>query len=248
MTGAVAVVTGASGGLGWRFSKVLAAEGYRVALAARRVEKLRELEVEIAQEGGEAACFAFDAENATAPDRLIDEIVVRLGMPAILINNAGVSLPGRAHEASLEAFDCTFAVNLRTPWRLSQIVAKHWIETGTEGAIVNLSSVLSQRVEAGLSLYTTSKAAIRHMTAAHALEWARYGIRVNALCPGYVRTEINDTYWDTDRGRAVIAKLPRRRVGRPEDLDSALLFLIDPRSGFVNGEALIVDDAQGWAI
>ena len=248
MPGAVAIVTGASGGLGWRFSKVLAAEGHAVALAARRVGKMRDLEAEIAEAGGVAASFSFDAEDTSAPDRLIDEVEARMGMPAILINNAGISLPGRAEDVPLEAFERTFAVNLRAPWQLSQIVARRWIAEGSGGVIVNLSSVLSHRVEAGLSLYTASKAAIRHMTAAHALEWARHGIRVNALCPGYVRTDINDAFWETERGRAKIAKLPRRRVGRPEDLDSALLFLVDPRSGFVNGEALVVDDAQGWAI
>lgn len=248
MPGAVAIVTGASGGLGWRFSKVLAAEGHAVALAARRVGKMRDLEAEIAEAGGVAASFAFDAEDRAAPERLIEEVEAQLGVPAILINNAGISLPGRAEDVSPEAFERTFAVNLRAPWRLSQIMARRWMAEGSGGVIVNLSSVLSHRVEAGLSLYTASKAAIRHMTAAHALEWARHGIRVNALCPGYVRTDINDAFWETERGQAKIAKLPRRRVGRPEDLDSALLFLVDPRSGFVNGEALVVDDAQGWAI
>ena len=108
--------------------------------------------------------------------------------------------------------------------------------------------MLSTRVAKGVSLYTMSKAAIRHLTAGHALEWARHGIRVNALCPGYIRTAINDAFWETDQGRAELAKLPRARVGEPKDLDSALLFLVDPRSQFVNGEALTVDDAQSWAI
>ena len=151
-------------------------------------------------------------------------------------------------DAILDDFEQTMAVNVRAPWLLSQLCAERWIEAGTEGCIVNISSMLSTRVAKGVSLYTMSKAAIRHLTAGHALEWAKHGIRVYALCPGYIRTSINDEFWETEQGKAELAKLPRPRVGEPQDLDSALLFLVDPRSQFVNGEALTVDDAQSWAI
>lgn len=246
--GQIALVTGASGGLGGRFAEVLGRCGATVALAARRIDRLEALESRLAAEGITAASFAFDAEDATAPEALIAAVTARLGAPTILVNNAGVSRPGRAHESTPEDFEQTMAVNLRAPWRLSQLCAARWIADKTPGSIVNIASILSERAGPGVSLYCMSKAALRHMTACHALEWARHGIRVNALCPGYIRTGINDAYWETDRGRAELARLPRRRVGQPEDLDSALLFLCDPRSGFVNGAAITVDDAQSWAV
>lgn len=248
LTDKVALVTGASSGLGYRFAQILASEGATVAVAARSMDKLADLVSEIERDGGMAHAFAFDASDADAPDTLIDAIAAECGVPDILINNAGISLPARAHKATLDQFEQTMAVNVRAPWRLSQLCAGHWIDAGAEGCIVNVSSVLSRRVGLGVSLYSMSKAAIQHLTAGHALEWAKHGIRVNALCPGYIRTSINDAFWETDLGKAELAKLPRGRVGTPADLDSALLFLVDPRSHFVNGEALTVDDAQSWAI
>ncbi|AQQ03849.1 hypothetical protein B0E33_09820 [Roseibium algicola] len=248
LVGKIAIVTGASSGLGYQFALTLAGEGAAVAVAARSTGKLDELVAKIEAEGGKAQAFAFDATNSAAPDALISAIAERMGSPDILINNAGISRPARAHKATFEDFEQTMAVNVRAPWRLSQLCAEHWIDEGREGCIVNVSSMLSTRVAKGVSLYTMSKAAIRHLTAGHALEWGPHGIRVNALCPGYIRTSINDEFWETEQGKAELAKLPRRRVGKPKDLDSALLFLVDPRSQFVNGEALTVDDAQSWAI
>ena len=248
LEGKIAVVTGASSGLGYQFALTLAGQGAAVAVAARSTGKLDELVARITAEGGQAQAFGFDAADPVAPDALIAAVAERMGTPDILVNNAGISKPARAHKATLEDFEQTMAVNVRAPWRLSQLCAERWIDEGREGCIVNVSSMLSTRVAKGVSLYTMSKAAIRHLTAGHALEWAKHGIRVNALCPGYIRTSINDEFWVTDQGKAELAKLPRPRVGEPKDLDSALLFLVDPRSHFVNGEALMVDDAQSWAI
>ncbi len=244
----VALVTGASSGLGYQFAQTLASEGATVAVAARSTDKLAALVSTIKAKGGNACAFSFDAMDPNAPDALIDRVTAECGTPDILINNAGVSLPARAHKATLDQFEQTMAVNVRAPWRLSHLCAARWIDAGTDGIIVNVSSMLSRRVGKGVSLYSMSKAAIRHLTAGHALEWAKHGIRVNALCPGYIRTSINEEFWDTELGQAELAKLPRPRVGAPADLDSALLFLVDPRSHFVNGEALTVDDAQSWAI
>lgn len=248
LKGKVALVTGASSGLGYQFAQTLAAEGATVAVAARNVDKLAALVSTIKSDSGTAHAFAFDAADPDAPEALVDMIADECGVPDILINNAGISLPARAHKATLDQFEQTMAVNIRAPWHLSQLCATRWIDAGTEGIIVNVSSMLSRRVGKGVSLYSMSKAAIRHLTAGHALEWAKYGIRVNALCPGYIKTSINEDFWDTELGQAELAKLPRPRVGTPADLDSALLFLVDPRSHFVNGEALTVDDAQSWAI
>lgn len=248
LRGQIAIVTGASGGLGARFAEVLGRHGAAVALAARRMDRLADLESRLAGQGIACASFGFDAEDPAAPEALVEAVAARLGAPTTLVNNAGVSLPGRAHEHTPDEFERTMAVNLRAPWRLSQLCASRWIADGSGGTVVNIASMLAERVGPGVSLYCMSKAALRHMTACHAVEWARFGIRVNAICPGYVRTEINDAFWDTDRGRAELARLPRRRVGMAQDLDSALLFLCDPASGFVNGASITVDDAQSWAI
>ncbi|WP_323035791.1 SDR family NAD(P)-dependent oxidoreductase [Pararhodobacter sp.] len=248
LKGQIAIVTGASGGLGARFAEVLGRHGATVALAARRHDRLEALATTLTQEDIRCASFSFDAEDPAAAERLIDDVTQRLGQPTLLINNAGISLPGRAHESSLDDYERTMAVNLRAPWRLSQLCASRWIAAKSGGAIVNVASMLAERVGPGVSLYCMSKAALAHMTACHAVEWARHGIRVNAICPGYVRTEINDEFWDTNRGRAELNRLPRRRVGAPQDLDSALLFLCDPASGFVNGASITVDDAQSWVL
>lgn len=248
LRGQIAIVTGASGGLGSRFAEVLGRHGAGVALAARRTDRLSALEGRLSAAGVTCASFAFDAEDKNAPEALIAAVSERLGQPTILVNNAGISLPARAHEHTVEDFEQTMAVNLRAPWRLSQLCARAWIANGSAGSIVNIASILASRVGPGVSLYCMSKAALDHMTACHATEWARHGIRVNALCPGYIRTDINDAFWSTDRGRAEMARLPRRRVGEPGDLDGALLFLCDPRNGFVNGASITVDDAQSWAI
>ncbi|MCB1387607.1 MAG: SDR family oxidoreductase [Rhodobacteraceae bacterium] len=244
----VAIVTGASGGLGAHFARALARRGAAVALAARRLDRLEALAADITADGGHCAAFAYDATDVTSAEALVGAVREELGAPTILINNAGVSIAGRAQDLSVADYEQTMAVNLRAPWRLSQLCAQGWISAGTGGTIVNIASMLATRVGPGVSLYCMSKAALQHMTACHAAEWARHGIRVNALCPGYIRTEINDTFWETPRGQAELARLPRRRVGAPKDLESALLFLCDPESGFVNGASLTVDDAQSWVI
>ncbi len=248
LRGQVALVTGASGGLGARFAEVLGRSGARVALAARRLDRLEALAGRLTAQDIQCAAFAFDAEDSAAPAALMAQVNDRLGAPTLLINNAGISLPGRAQDSPEADFDRTMAVNLKAPWHLSQLCARQWIAAKTPGAIVNIASMLAERVGPGVSLYCMSKAALAHMTACHAVEWARHGIRVNALDPGYIRTEINDEFWETPRGTAELARLPRRRVGQPRDLDSALLFLCDPASDFVNGASIRVDDAQSWAI
>lgn len=248
LKGQIAILTGATGGIGTRFAQVLGAHGAAVALAGRRLDRLGALEAGLSASGVTCATFVHDATDLASSDRLVAAVHERLGAPSILVNNAGVSLAARAQDHTPEEFDETMAVNLRAPWRLSQLCAQRWIAAKSGGIIVNIASMLASRVGPGVSLYCMSKAALAHMTACHALEWSRHGIRVNALCPGYIRTGINDAWWETDRGRAEMARLPRRRVGEPQDLDSALLYLCDPGNRFLNGASITVDDAQSWAI
>jgi NAD(P)-dependent dehydrogenase (short-subunit alcohol dehydrogenase family) len=244
----IAVVTGASSGLGYRFARQLALNGAYVCCLARRAEKLNTLVEEIEREGGKAQAFAFDAASDGECDRIIEQIIDRVGVPTLLVNNAGQSISTKAEQMPLDQFDELMAVNVRAPWRLSQLCAQRWISDGIPGRIVNISSILGRRVQKGVAAYAISKAALTHMTAALAVEWARYGIRVNALCPGYIRTDINAAFWDTDLGKAEMQRLPRRRVMGPEKLDQALMFLADPSNDYLTGEALHVDDGQGWVI
>ena len=248
LNGKTALITGASSGIGAHFAQLLARHGARVALAARRVERLTETKAQIEAQGGTARIYGFDATGRDAPDALFDSLQADGFAPSILINAAGVSRPGRAERNTMDDFDETVGVNLRTPWRLAQLCAAHWIKTGEEGSIVNVSSMLARRVGPGVSIYCMTKAALSHLTAAQAREWAQYGIRVNALSPGYIETEINEGFWETPAGRQELDRLPRKRLGKPRDLDSAILFLTDPASGFVNGADIVVDDAQSWAI
>lgn len=248
LNGKIALITGASSGLGAQFAHLLARHGAQVALAARRVERLEDTKGQIGAQGGTARTYAFDATEPNAPDALFDSLQADGFVPSILINAAGVNRPGRAERNTTDDFDETVRVNLRTPWRLAQLCAAHWIRTGVEGSIVNVSSMLSRRVGPGVSIYCMTKAALTHLTAAQAREWAQYGIRVNALAPGYIETEINEGFWETPAGQQEMNRLPRKRLGKPQDLDSAILFLTDPASGFVNGAEIVVDDAQSWAI
>ena len=248
LDGNIAIVTGASSGLGWRFAEVLAGAGATVALAARSTDKLETLAASLRDGGATCGVFGFDAVDRDAPEALVAAVEAELGTPDILINNAGVALGGSAHKLSEDIFDQTMAINLRAPWRLSQLCAARWIAQGRGGSIVNISSLLAKRVERGMSAYCASKAALSHMTACHAYEWARHDIRVNALCPGYVMTAINEDHWETATGKAMRAKFPNERLGVPSDLDNALLLLADPANRFLTGEALVVDGGQGWAV
>ena len=249
----IAIVTGASSGLGRRFAEVLAANGAYVVCAARRADRLSELVGKIEAAGGRAAAVSFDAEASDACEALVKAAETLAGTPSILVNNAGMSTAGRAQDISCEDYDRTMTVNVKAPWHLSQLCARPWIASTQNSKanalrIVNIASIAGWRTVPGASVYAMSKAAVVHMTHGHAREWARYGIRVNALCPGYFRTELNDTYWDSPAGQADFARLPRRRLGTPEQLDKALLFLVDPENDFTNGASLAVDDAQSQVL
>ncbi len=245
----VALVTGASSGLGERFARVLAANGALVVLAARRMERLKELRAQIESAGGEAHAVALDVTDQDAIAAAIDEIGSTVGPIDILVNNSGVSTAQRLTEVAPTDFDYVFDTNVRGAFFVAQAVARQMIArakagTNFQGRIVNIASVAGLRVLPQIGVYCMSKAAVVHMTRAQALEWGRYGINVNAICPGYIRTEINADHWDTDAGRKLIAMLPRRRVGDAADLDGTLLLLVAEESQFVNGAIIAVDDGM----
>lgn len=247
LDGKVALVTGASSGLGRRFAEVLSGEGARVVLAARRTDRLAELEGAIRSGGGEAASVAMDVLSEDSIEAAVAAAEAAFGPIDILVNNSGISVQKRIVETSAEDYDRVMGTNARGAFLVARAVARRMIEAKVEGRIVNIASVAAEKAIRELSVYCMSKAALLHLTRVQALEWARYGINVNAICPGYLRTEINDAYWDTEPGRKFVSTFPRRRVGEPSDLDGALLLLCSPGARMLTGSAITVDDALSVA-
>ncbi|MDT7835692.1 SDR family oxidoreductase [Aquabacterium sp. OR-4] len=253
LSGRVAFVTGASSGLGAQFARTLAKSGAAVVLAARRVERLKTLRAEIEAAGGDAHVVALDVTEHDSIKSAVAHAETEVGTIDILINNSGVSTTQKLVDVSPDDFDYTFDTNTRGAFFVAQEVAKRMIArsrgaapgTFTGGRIVNVASMAGLRVLGQIGVYCMSKAAVIHMTKAQALEWGKFGINVNALCPGYIDTEINHHHWQTDAGQKLMQMLPRKRVGSPKDLDSALMMLCANESHFINGAILSADDGFG---
>jgi len=248
----VALVTGASSGLGSRFAQVLAANGALTVLAARRVERLKDLRAEIEAAGGAAHVVALDVTDQDSIREAVDRTEREVGPIDILVNNSGVSTTQRLVDVTPVDFDYVLSTNLKGAFFVANEVARRMIvrakgQADFRGRIVNIASVAGLQVLPQIGVYCISKAAVIQMTKAQALEWGRYGINVNALCPGYIRTEINDAHWDTEAGHKLMQMLPRKRVGRPEDLDGALLLMVADESQFINGAVLTADDGLSVA-
>ena len=248
LEGQVALVTGASGGLGAHFARVLAAEGASVALAARRLDRVQSLAQALTAEGHRAIAIRLDVADADAVGPAIDEVEAALGPLSILVNNAGVGGEGLALEVSIEDWDNTFTVNVRGTFVAAREAAKRMLASGVaergEARILNIASIASHTVLPGLSAYCASKAAVAMMTQGLAREWARRGIAVNALCPGYIDTDINTTWWPTEGGQRQLKSFPRRRLMDASDLDAALLMLVGPAARAITGSIVTVDDGQ----
>jgi NAD(P)-dependent dehydrogenase (short-subunit alcohol dehydrogenase family) len=244
LKGQVAVVTGASGGLGAHFARLLASCGAAVALTARRVDKIEAVAQQIRAGGGNAIALPLDVAEAETIGPALDAIVAELGGLHILVNNAGVGGEGLALDISIETFDSTFAVNVRGSFFAAREAARRMIAAGVEGRIVNIASIASHTVLPGLSAYCGSKAAVAMLTKSLAREWARRGIAVNALCPGYIETDINASWWPTEGGQRQLKGFPRRRLMAAEDLDAAFLMLAGPAAGAITGSVITIDDGQ----
>jgi NAD(P)-dependent dehydrogenase (short-subunit alcohol dehydrogenase family) len=244
LDGKTAFITGASSGLGHRFALTLARAGARVALAARRVERLEALAQEIEGFGGRALCFELDVTDESNVNDVVDSAENELGAITVVVNNAGVALPKPAANHTVEDYDFILDTNLKGAWLVATATGRRMIQHGHGGAIVNIASIAAFKVMPGLSLYAMSKAGVVQMTKALALEWARHGIRVNAIAPGYIETEMNSDYFKTDLGKAEIDRTPRRRLGGPEELDGTLLLLTSNSSDYITGTVITVDDGQ----
>lgn len=248
LTGQVAVVTGASSGLGRRFAQLLAQAGAAVALMARRTDRLAEAVSEIEANGGRAIALPLDVSDAQAIGPAFDEVQNALGSISILVNNAGFAGAGMALELSIEEWDRTYDTNVRGVFFAAREAARRMIDSGVAAAgnarIINIASVLATTVDPGVSAYCGSKAAVVALTRALAREWAREQIAVNALCPGYIETEINADWFATELGERQIKRFPRRRLVDQVALDEPLLMLAGPGARYLSGTLITVDDAQ----
>ena len=254
LSGRLALVTGASSGLGTRFAQVLANNGARVVLASRRIERLKELRAEIEANAGTAHVVGLDVTDRDAVLAAVERITSEYGPIDILVNNSGVSTQERLLDVDPDDYDFVMDTNLKGAFFVAQAVARRMVARAKAAAeptkmpwqrIINIASVAGLKAVPTIGIYGMSKAAVIQMTRAMALEWGRYNINVNAICPGYIRTEINDEHWDTEAGRKLVQLMPRRRIGAPEDLDGLILLLASDRSNFINGAAISADDGFG---
>ena len=242
LAGRTALVTGASGSFGERFSEVLAEAGAAVVLAARRTEAMAPLRDRIAVAGGRAEIVALDVTDPVKVGAAFDAAEAAIGATIdVVVNNSGVANPGAALEQTDEDWARLFAVNLDGVRRVSVEAARRLVAARKPGSIVNVASVLGLRQGAGVTAYATSKAALLQLTKQHALEWARHGIRVNALAPGYVETDLNRDFFASEPGQAMVKRIPQRRLGRADELDGPLLLLASEAGSFMTGSVLVAD-------
>lgn len=236
LTGKKALVTGASSGLGKHFAKVLAAQGASVFVAARRESKLQDLCADITDTGGSATAIALDVTNPESIESALSEQVFD-----VVVNNAGITHDGAALNTSEDDWQAVLNTDLSGVFRVAQKTARRMIEFNQGGSIINIASILGLRVAGNLSAYATAKAGVVQLTKSLALEWARYGIRVNAICPGYIETDLNRDFFASPPGQALIKRIPQRRLGQLSDLDGPLLLLASDAGGFMTGSEIVAD-------
>ena len=236
-----ALVTGANGGLGSHFAQTLAKVGARVAIAARRLDSLREVEGRIRSVGAQVKAIALDVTQRESVSSAFEKAADALGPVTVVVNNAGIAITKPLLEHTEDDWNQVIGVNLTGAWRVAQEAAGHMVAHGRGGSIVNIASILGLRVSAQLPSYVASKAALIQLTKAMALELARHKIRVNALAPGYVETDLNREFFASEPGQALIKRIPQRRIGTPEELDGALLLLASDAGSFATGSVFVVD-------
>ena len=237
----IILITGASQGLGRQFARVLSAQGASVALAARQSAKLKSLEEEIQGRGGRAVAVRMDVTEISSIGKAIDAAEAALGPISVLINNAGIAVEKLAVDQTEQDWDSVIGANLKGAYFLASEMARRMIARKQPGNIINVASVLGFGVMKFLSPYAISKAGIVQATKAMALEWAANHIRVNALAPGYIDTEINHDFWATPGGEKLIKRIPQRRVGAESDLDGAIVLLASSASRYMTGSVITVD-------
>jgi NAD(P)-dependent dehydrogenase (short-subunit alcohol dehydrogenase family) len=241
LQGRCALVTGASSGLGAHFAELLAAAGAQVWLAARRTDRLQSLQAELRARGARADSVALDVTRADAVATAFDAMAAAGAVPDIVVNNAGIGLGTLALDTSESDWDQVVDTNLKGAWLVATEAARRLVAAGRPGSIVNIASILGERVGAAVAPYAASKAGLVHLTKALALEWARHGIRVNALAPGYIVTDINREFLASEPGDKLRKRIPQRRFGEPGDLDGPLLLLASDAGRYMTGAVLAAD-------
>ncbi len=241
LTGKVALITGASGGLGEHFAETLGLAGAKVVLAGRRAERLNQLADRLAGLGIDALAAPVDVTDQSAIKACFDAAQAACGLVDVVVCTAGGTVGKNALSMSVQDWDQVLDVNLKGCWLVANEAARRLVEAGRPGSIINISSILGYRVAGNVLPYTVSKAGLEQMTRALALEWARHGIRVNALAPGYIETDLNRDFFASDAGKAMIKRIPQRRLGQVSDLDGALLLLASDASLYMTGSSIVLD-------
>ena len=240
----VALVTGASSGLGQQFARALADNGAAVALVARRVDRLEAFKAELEKSGAKVAAIEADVTDRDAMIAAFDAAEKALGTVTILVNNAGIAHGGRAVELTPEGWRRMMSTNLDAVFYWAQEAARRMLAAGKQGSIVNIASVLGLMVAKGGASYATAKAGVVQLTKALAVELSFKGIRVNAIAPGWFVTEMNDDYLNGDKGAAIKREIPMGRFGNPGDLDGALLLLASDAGAYITGATIVADGGQ----
>jgi NAD(P)-dependent dehydrogenase (short-subunit alcohol dehydrogenase family) len=243
MAGKRVLVTGASSGLGRHFARTLARAGARIAVGARRTDRLQTLVEEIRSDGGEAIALALDVSSRQSVIACLDALNDQFGGLDVVVNNAGVSDTKAALDYTDDDWDNILQTNLKGAWMVAQEGARRMVKNGG-GSIVNVTSILSSRVTAGVGPYCAAKAGLTHLTRSLALELARYGVRVNSLAPGYVMTEINRELLESDVGEKLKKRIPARKFCEVQDLDGALLLLASDAGRAMTGSEIVVDNGH----
>jgi 3-oxoacyl-[acyl-carrier protein] reductase len=248
LTGQIALVTGASSGLGVRFAQVLAEAGAAVTLLARRADRLEAVRADIEQAGGRAVAIAADVTDRAAMTRAFDAVEKAFGTVTVLVNNAGVVTSGRAVDMAEDEWRRVIEINLNAVFFAAQEAARRMLAAGKSGAIINIASMLGLSVAKGVAPYAAAKAGVIQLTKAMALELAFKGIRVNAIAPGWFVTDLTRDYLASEAGAAIKREIPAGRFGEARDLDGALLLLASDAGRFITGETIVVDGGQVVAV
>lgn len=241
LTGRHVLVTGASSGLGRHFAGMLGRAGATLTLGARRAEALAQTVASVEAAGGQAQAVVVDVTDKAGIEAALDSAEARFGPVQVLVNNAGITTTTPTLDLSEDEWDGVLDTNLKGVFLVAQATAKRMVAAKTKGSIVNVASILGLRVAGGLAPYAASKAAVIQLTKSMALDWARHGIRVNALAPGYVSTELNETFFESEPGKALIKRVPQRRLGEAGELDGALLLLASDAGSYMTGSVVAVD-------
>lgn len=236
LSGKAALVTGASSGLGAHFARLLAGHGCQVTAAARRLDRVCDLCDTIRTDGNKADALEMDVSDSTSVSATLKGRTFD-----IVINNAGTTLSASALDHGTEDIDRIIDTNLKGAFHVARVTAAAMAARGDGGTIVNVASILGKRVAGHVAAYAASKGGLLQLSRALALEWARHNIRVNALCPGYIETELNQDFFASDAGRALIRRVPQRRLGQPSDLDGPLLLLVSDLGRFMTGTEIVAD-------